>query len=959
MLFSKIAPIARLVYRLLALQKSREMPDFCSAKMSVVVVAFLVAAPSLIFADDGAIDFESQVRPIFQRHCYECHSGDNSDSGLRLDVRDAAFAGGELYGAAIEPGNAARSPLFMFVSDEDADLQMPPEGPRLLDGEIDILRRWINEGASWPEGIDTGVVTDPRDHWAFRPLRSQSPPVLTSQDLERFEHWGREPIDRFVLKRLEEAGLTPSPEAKRDAWLRRVTFDLTGLPPTPDEVRQFLEDPRPDAYERVVDRLFASPTYGERMAQHWLDVVRYADTHGFEVNTERPNAWPYRDYVIDAFNRDTPFDQLVREQIVGDQIQKDAATGFLITASVLLPGQIGQDEPSKRLARQDSIDEIVVNLGQSFLGLSIGCARCHSHKFDPISQRDYYAMQAFVAGVEYEDRSVVDVDSEKDAVRRREALSIATSELAQLVPMFNSGNGRPAINPMLNIERFESISADRVRLTILKTNRLEPCIDEFEVIDSEGNNIALASLGATVTASGSNTAPNRHELRFVNDGQYGNSRSWMSNEVGGGWVELQLPHAAEIKRIQWGRDRFREFPDRLAIEYRIEVALDEGPWVTVATHEDRAQYDELTAKKPVGEFPDDPALAQKAEASFTELDSLLQAVKNNPEGGRLVFAGRFRTPDMIRLLRRGDPEQPMDEVLPAVPEVLGDLQLNQESSDGQRRKELADWISSGDNPLTARVFANRLWQWHFGTGPVDTPNDFGRHGSLPTHPELLDYLAMELVDSHWSYRTIQRRIVLSATYRQSAAFDPEKAAVDADTRLLWRYPRRRLDGESLHDATLAIAGQLECSMGGPGYDLFDKRGGLSGFNPIEVIGEKNCRRMIYAHRVRRERDAVFGTFDCPDGGQSTPIRRESTTPIQALNLMNSPMLIQLSQKCANVVQAKYPNSIDKQIEEVFLKTLARVPTVAEQDSLKPIVEREGLVPLCRALFNSNEFVYLP
>ena len=277
---------------------------------------------------------------------------------------------------------------------------MPLDGKPLTAEEIATLTKWIEQGAIWPDGVDLVRLDDKRDHWSFKPVTRPDPP--TTQDSE----WPRNDIDRFVLSRLEQEGLHPAPEADRVTWLRRVSFDLIGLPPSPEEVDAFVNDQRDDAYERVVEELLKSPRYGERWAQHWLDVVRYADTHGFEVNTERPNAWPYRDYVIEAFNNDTPYDRFIREQIVGDALEKDAATGFLVTASVLLPGQIGQDEPSMRLARQDALDEIVVNIGQTFLGLSVGCARCHDHKFDPISQRDYYAMQAFVAGVEYADREL-------------------------------------------------------------------------------------------------------------------------------------------------------------------------------------------------------------------------------------------------------------------------------------------------------------------------------------------------------------------------------------------------------------------------------------------------------------------------------------------------------------------------------------------------------------------------
>ena len=329
------------------------------------------------------IDFVRDIRPILQTHCYACHAASKQKSNLRLDIKSEAFKGGDNYGPSIIANNSSDSPLLQLVTSHDPDEQMPPEGERLSPAQIATLKQWIDEGANWPDGVDLAKLEDRRDHWSFKPIQKPQPPIVQDQT------WPRSDLDRFILQSLEHVHLRPALEATRVAWLRRVSFDLIGLPPTPEQVDNFLNDHRQDAYEQVVDDLLRSPRYGERWAQHWLDVVRYADTHGFEVNTERPNAWPYRDYVIQAFNSDTPYDQFIRQQIAGDTLGQDAATGFLITASVLLPGQIGQDEPSKRLARQDSLDEIVVNIGQTFLGLSIGCARCHDHKFDPISAHEY------------------------------------------------------------------------------------------------------------------------------------------------------------------------------------------------------------------------------------------------------------------------------------------------------------------------------------------------------------------------------------------------------------------------------------------------------------------------------------------------------------------------------------------------------------------------------------------
>lgn len=963
------------------------------------------------------------------------------------------------------------------------------------------------------------------DHWSFKPVTRPAPPQTSTRK------WARNDIDRFILSRLDQENLKPSPETDRVSWLRRVYFDLIGLPPSPEQVDAFVKDRRRDAYERVVDELLASPRYGERWAQHWLDVVRYADTHGFEVNTERPHAWPYRDYVIRALNKDTPYDQFIREQIVGDALGEDAATGFLITASVLLPGQIGADDVSKRLARQDAIDEIVVNIGQTFLGLSVGCARCHDHKFDPISARDYFAMQAFVAGVEYEDREMRTTETETqrraDEKLKARVLEIDQS-LAKFVPLARPGSGtvrvtsakenvetfapvtakfvrftihdanlhptlgliepcvdefeiftdeptprnvalastgtkvtasgsrtsgshklehindgkygnsrswmadaagrgwvqfelpepariakivwsrdregaftdrlataytleagasaeslqtlvstpppRPAVNTRVNTDRFAPVKTKRVRFTIRGTNNLEPCVDELEVFDTNGVNIALASKGTTATSSGNTVVADRHELRFVNDGEYGNSRSWMSSEHGGGWVTLEFADERVIDRVVWGRDRKGEFADRLATNYVIEVADAFGAWRVVADASDRAIKSSGDKSGQITLAGLNASETREATRLMDEKKSLEGKIRASEEN-RLAFAGKFRTPDKIHLLHRGDPEQPKDEVVPAVLSALGSKKLPRETAEQERRRALADWIASLENPMTARVMVNRIWQGHFGTGLVDTPSDFGRNGGKPSHPELLDWLASEFVRSGWSVKQMHRLIVLSATYRQKSSTEGNEGSkgpnspasfsslpsvqMDSDVRLLWRFPSRRLESEPIRDAMLAVSGQLNLKMYGRGFDLFNQRGGLSGFKPVESFSGDGLRRMIYAHKVRREREAVFGAFDCPDAGQSTARRRESTTPIQALNLFNSRFTIEQADAFAARVKQEAGDDVTRQIHRAYQLALSRQANAVELAEAKPVVAEHGLAVLCRALFNSNEFLFVP
>ncbi|MFM8892835.1 MAG: PSD1 and planctomycete cytochrome C domain-containing protein [Planctomycetia bacterium] len=901
------------------------------------VVWAAVCAISLVsggraWAEDPP-DFVRDVRPILERRCLSCHSGEQPKGGLRLDVKAAAFAGGDGHGPAILPGNPDESPLIRLVRGDDPDERMPPPesgGGAVSEGELATLVAWIRAGGSWPDGVDTARVADRMDHWAFKPVVRHPPPAV------RDHGWPRNEIDRFLLARLESEGLAPAAEADRRTWIRRVYLDLHGLPPSHDTVDRFLADTTPGAFERVVDDLLASPRYAERYAQHWLDVVRYADTHGYEVNTERPNAWPYRDWCIAAFQADLPYDRFVREQIAGGPPGAEASTGFLVTAAVLLPGQIGQDEASKRAARQDALADIVINVSDAILGLTVGCARCHDHKFDPISSRVYYSLQAFFAGVEYGERMLetpqaVALKAEHDAARSR--LEEIDRELPRIQPLARAGHVRPMLTAAVNVDRFAAVRAKRLRFTVIDTNALEPCIDELEVFDERGLNVALASAGTVASASGSLVSAKVHELAHVNDGRYGNSSTWMADTRRDAWVMLEFPEEVVIDRLVWGRDRTKRFTDRLAVAYRVDVcgAGDADAWTTVADSTDRLPFGAKPAdgRGVTGLSPEDAAALAALESEKTRLEQRVQAAVRDMR----VFAGSFQTPHPVHLLHRGDPEQPREELAPRSPEsfgrVLPQVSPATDAPEQSRREAVADWLTAPANPLPARVMANRIWQWHFGTGLVDTPNDLGRNGSRPTHPELLDWLASEFVAGGWSIKHLHRLIVLSAAYRQGNAASAEGLAADADCRLLWRFPPRRLEAETIRDAMLAASGRLNLTMGGRGFDLFRSRGGLSGFPPIEHFEAGGLRRMIYAHRIRMEKDDVFGAFDCPDAGQSMARRRQSTTAIQALNLFNSPFTLDEAAAFAARVEADVPGGSDgadplpRRVDRMFEIALGR------------------------------------
>ena len=939
------------------LDGSRPVPRYLMTLLALALA--LVVAPMANAVDSSSVvNFERDVRPILRENCYSCHGAEKQKSGLRLDNRASAFKGGEAHRPDIIAGKAGESPLIHLLNSTDADQRMPYKKAALSPADIATLTRWIDQGASWPESADDVVLDDPKNHWSYQPLDRSAPPQPDKKS------WPRGDIDRFILDRLEQEQLSHAAEADRLTWLRRVSYDLTGLPPTPEQVTDFLNDQTPTAFEKVVDRLLASPRHAERYAQHWLDVVRYADTHGFEVNTERKNAWPYRDYVIDAIHRDTPYDQFIREQLAGDALGKDAATGFLVTSAVLLPGQIGKDEESKRLARQDELGEIVINTGEAFLGLSVGCARCHDHKFDPISARDYYSMQAFFAGVEYGSRPLANPDAEAglaEAISRRRTRD---AEFAQLVPAAGSGTERPAVNSIENVDRFAPVNARRVRITVLATctdNKREPFIDELEIFDTRGNNVALASAGAVAKNPQGVTAVSTQLLSLINDGQFGNESCWRSKQKGAGAVEIELKEETTIERVVWGRDRLGKYGDRLATDYRIEISNSASgdDWIPVADAKDRKPFANQFKASAVALETLPETDRQQVERLTRQRRKLEAEQMEHADGMMPIFAGSFKEPEPMFVLHRGDPEQPKDEVSPAAPAIFGDMTLAKDASDQQRRLALADWIADAEHPLTARVMVNRIWQWHFGIGLVETANDFGEIGVEPTHPKLLDWLAAEFIRSGWSMKHLHRLIVLSSTYRQSSRIDAESHTRDSDVRLLWRFPARRLEAEAIRDSMLAISGRLNLKMGGDGYNLFESRGGTGGFRPVTTFKDEGLRRMIYAYKVRMEREAVFGAFDCPDAGQSQPRRRQSTTPIQALNLFNSRFTIEESDAFAQRVVNDAGENTSRQVQRVYQLALARDPDADELGDASAVVDEHGLATLCRVIFNSNEFLFLP
>ncbi len=782
------------------------------------------------------------------------------------------------------------------------------------------------------------VLEKGSDHWSFQPIRR--PALGQTQP-------GANPVDVLIADRLKKEGLSLSPPAPRAVLIRRLYLDLIGFPPEPEEVAAFIRDKNPRAYENLVERLLASPHYGERWARHWLDVVRFAESNGFETNTPRRNAWPYRDYVIRAFNDDLPFDQFVFQQVAGDTMGEDVATGFLVGGPW---DEVKSPDPGLTAQqRMDELHDMVSTTSSTFLGLTIGCARCHNHKFDPVSHVDYYAMQAVFTGVQHGDRPVKGADAEQrkhEADALREEIARLEREMEALEPLAKPGGARvrPPVTAQSNTERFSPVRTERVRFSIAASNQGEPCIDELEVYDQSGVNVALASRGTKAEASGTYPKSEIHRLEHINDGKVGNSKSWISNEQGKGWVELQFTNQVTISKVRWGRDREGKFADRLATEYRFEVWV-EGAWIVASDSSDRLPFGAKAPPGPLGE------LAAKKKS----LEEKLGALTSAP----MAYAGRFEQPGPTFRLHRGEALQKKEQIAAALPARFAKLEMRPDLPESERRRTLAKWLVDPGNPLTARVMANRIWQFHFGAGLVDTPSDFGLNGAAPSHPELLDWLASEFVADGWSVKSLQRKILLSSVYRQASGPRPEGLQRDAGTRLLWRFPPRRLEAEALRDSILAVSGNLDLKMGGRGFDLFEANDNyVRVFNPKKDFGPGDWRRMIYLTKHRMQLDDTFGAFDCPDAGQITPKRTSSTTPLQALNLMNSPFMLQQSEMLAARLQREAGSGTRALAVRAFRVVLGRAGDKKEVEAAVALIKQEGLPSLARALLNANEFLYL-
>jgi mono/diheme cytochrome c family protein len=942
-----------------------------------IVFSCAVGATAQTSADSPDARESARVASaILADHCVSCHGPAQKKGGLDLSRRTTALKGGE-GGAAIVPGSADESLLI----DKIAGGEMPPKGP-LSREQVASVRAWVLAGAPYSSEPITARRAS-ADWWSLRPIQAVSPPTFTRP--EDHVH-GRPtdsietPIDAFIVKALKARELAQAPPADPVTLIRRVTFDLTGLPPSPEEVDAFVATFATDplAYGRLVDRLLASPRYGERWGRHWLDVVRFGESEGYETNLPRPGAWPYRDYVIRAWNGDTPFPRFVFDQLAGDTDTKSdwltqAATGFLVGGAHDIVGNQTLDGMLQQ--RADDLDDMITATGTAFLGLTIQCARCHDHKFDPIAQNDYYGIQAIFAGVNHAERELVAAESES----RERAVAATMIELAQVEQRLDAHEplartdrdtpGRPMVNARRNVERFVPVRARMVRLTILATaDRVEPCLDEVEVYATASlggvaaRNIALASAGGAASASSEYPGAAIHKIAHLNDGQVGNGRSWISRVPGRGSITIAWPEPALIDRVVWGRDREQVYRDRLATEYYLEAALEPGKWQVVASSLDRVPYAPGAPADPAT-TPDRGVAVEAADGrvALLALQARLRARLSQLRATLKVYAGTFTQPGPTHLLVRGDPMRKGPQVRPATVAVIGRaLSLDPRTPESQRRAALARWIADPLNPLPARVMVNRMWHYHFGRGIVATPSDFGFNGGVPSHPELLDWLASAYIAAGWRQKPIHRLIVMSAVYRQSSRLRPEAEAFDRDNRLLWRMTPRRLEAESLRDAILTASGQLDTRMGGPGYNIWEANTNyVAVYKPRSQSGSDMFRRMIYQFKPRSQPDPTFGAFDCPDAALVAPRRNISTTALQALNLLNSQFVIQQAADFAQRLGAEAGADPVLQVERGFRLAFGRAPSASERAAAVALVESHGCAAFCRALYNANEFVYVP
>ncbi len=933
-------------------------------------------------AQSSAITFERDIRPLLHARCSECHGATKQKAGLRFDQKAAAMK-------VIVPGKSSASELIRRITSTNKTEMMPPTGERLTPREIALLKAWIEAGANWPE-IETTIAEAKRadkNWWSLQPLAAVEPPMSKGIPAA----WTKSPIDRFIFAKLAERNLQPSAPADRRTLIRRVSYDLIGLPPTPEEVESFVNDKAPNAYENLVDRLLASPHYGEQWGRHWLDVARFGESKGFERNVTVNNLWPYRDYVISSFNENKPFNRFIVEQLAGDVVGRgnpaiEVGTAFLVCGPYDDVGN--QDKAQQQIIRANTLDDLITTTSNAFLGLTVNCARCHFHKFDPIPTEDYYRLRAAFEGVLHDERALA-TDAEKqryaekakpletrrnELTKEKNVLEKSIAERAKEKASQVTNYELPKITRHFNEHRFAPTPARYLRFKILAhsdnpKSAVNARVDEFEVWTTE-RNVALASNGGKATGATTRKAEdfanaNAYGVELVNDGKFG--ERWFVAAPAD--LTIEFPRTETIERIVFSHDRTAA-PNTLGAglgpfvtEYQVLVSQDGKEWKALADSSSRPPYNEahlIERFAPTVMSVEEKQKRASLDAELAQLNRDLKAIPPLP----MVWAGKFEQPKETTYVHKGgDPQRRGADVRPSSLAVLDgalkSFDLPADAPESERRLALANWIASDENPLTARVLANRIWHYHFGTGIVDTPSDFGFLGGKPSHPELLDWLARRLQAHGWQLKPLHREILLSQTYQQSGAHREEAAKQDGNTRLLWRFPPRRLHAEEIRDTILSVTGKLNLQMGGPSFRLYRYlEDNVATYVPLDQHGADTYRRAVYHQNARSSLVDGLTDFDLPDNAGAAPTRISTTSPLQALTLLNHQFTLDMAEALANRVKQEAPNNETAQVRRAFALAFQRQPSREEETAALQLIARHGWRAFCRAMLNANELLYV-
>lgn len=969
---------------------------------------------------------------ILRAECFSCH-GEEKTSGLDLRTRESAMRGGK-HGASFLSRKANESLIYQYAIRTDGR-QMPPAG-KLAPVKIAVLKVWLDAGSPWPESR-TGLK-----FWSFQPISRPNVPAKQNPKSPI-----RNPIDAFILKQLQQKRLKPSPPADKRTLIRRAYYDLIGLPPTPRQVNAFTSDKSSNAFSKVVDSLLASPRYGERWGRHWLDIVHYGDTHGYDKDKRRDNAWHYRDYVIRAFNEDKPYGRFVQEQLAGDKLVPHMpdgvfATGFIAAGPWDYVGNEELREGSVEKAKTKLLDrdDMVSNTMSTFTSMTVHCSRCHDHKFDPIPQQDYYRLQAVFAGVTRGDRPYDDpVNAAKYAELELKRAKIA--QLKEQLKLKTDNVNSPTLDSLAReIEALHSRlkkTEEIVYLGVSPTNGYHSGIES----KSEVEKWAQVDLGHPVAIESVRLVPAR-PVDFADTPGFGfpqrfrvclsNQPDFSISETIGDYSSADFLNPGDSAVSVPAKGKTARYVRILALklwkrtndyvfalgELQVESghrnvaknakvtafdSIESGRWSTKYLVDDSDSrhlftdtsitanwnhYREVLEIQTVSKELEQSRLTEKQRLIPAELTSELKqarlklaAVENEISALpplKKSYAVVPIKPQTIQVLARGDVEQPLEIALPGTLSCLSGhdeiFALPDADDEGSRRAALAQWITDRKNPLTWRSIVNRVWQYHFGRGIVDTPNDFGRNGSLPSHPELLDWLASAFVsDSNspstagnsmnlgQSIKRLHRIIMLSATYQQSSRVDPENARIDADNRLLWRMNSSRLDAEAIRDSVLAISGKMDTSMGGPGFEMFafkDDHSPIYNYTAYDKINLKSTwRRSVYRFTVRSVGDPFYECLDCADPSINTPIRSTTLTALQALTMLHNPFMVQQSAYFAERL-SKERSILAEQIDLAYRLVFGRQTIPDEMRSMILYAKQHGLADMCRILFNTNEFMFV-